>query len=61
MLIEILAATASKDDEDRRRRQQEDIEANRDKFKGKADPETANKWDKAVSAEVKRLKSWMMH
>ena len=32
ILIEILAATASKDYEDRR--QQEGIEANRDKFKG---------------------------
>jgi len=36
MLMEILAATASKDYEDRRRRQQEDIEENRDKFKGKS-------------------------
>ncbi|WP_160061056.1 recombinase family protein [Psychromonas sp. L1A2] len=59
MLIEILAATASKDYEDRRRRQQEGIEANRDKFKGrKADPETANKCEKvfkAVSAEIEKL------
>ena len=38
-----MAATALKDYEDRRRRQQQDIETNRDKFKGKAEPETANK------------------
>lgn len=59
MLIEILAATASKDYEDRRRRQKEGIEANRDKFKGrKADPETANKCEKvfkAISAKIEKL------
>lgn len=59
MLIEILAATASKDYEDRRRRQQEGIEANKDKFKGrKADPQTTNKCQKvfkAVTADIEKL------
>jgi DNA invertase Pin-like site-specific DNA recombinase len=59
MLIEILAATASKDYEDRRRRQKEGIESNKHKFKGKkADPKTANKCEKvfkAVSAKIEKL------
>lgn len=59
MLIEILAATASKDYEDRRRRQKEGIEANKSKFKGrKADPQTAKNCEKvfkAISAKIEKL------
>ncbi|MCW8346025.1 recombinase family protein [Vibrio sp. ZSDZ65] len=61
MLIEILAATASKDYEDRRRRQREGIEKakNHGKFKGRqANPETAIKCEKVhrmVNAGVEKL------
>ncbi|EIV8504249.1 recombinase family protein [Vibrio diabolicus] len=61
MLIEILAATASKDYEDRRRRQREGIEKAkaRGKFKGRqANPETAIKCEKVhrmVNAGVEKL------
>ncbi|EGZ6886725.1 hypothetical protein DDO03_17120 [Vibrio cholerae] len=51
MLIEILAATASKDYEDRRRRQEEGIEANKHKFNGRpANPETAKKCEKVFKS-----------
>lgn len=58
MLIEILAATASKDYEDRRRRQAEGIKRNKDKFKGRqANPETAKKCEKVFKAVTGKIES----
>ncbi|HCM0914388.1 recombinase family protein [Vibrio natriegens] len=56
MLIEILAATASKDYEDRRRRQAEGIKANKEKFNGRpANPETAKKCEKVYKSVENKI------
>lgn len=58
MLIEILAATASKDYEDRRRRQKEGIERNAHKFNGRpANPETAERCQKVFKSVENKIES----